>query len=426
MSFDRSKTEMGCIWEANRRTITSRNKSLLQHACPLFVTLLRECATCGWKGIELLCENSLAGELKGVDDKWLQSLIKASLVEPLRKERLLRTCGNELIAASDAWIPFDASERSRTTLWNLAFMLADCGSKLVKRSLGGSWQKNLLGWAAVLGMSPEAMTESLTLEKCAHKLAALGSLDGLNKVFRCNCDPVRWCNRLFDLLIQAGRSSLFDTLSLLPDQNGTFHERKELHLDSEIDDQLKDIGQQLGVPIRSGLLHKEVTSPEIHKLLQVRTETEVLIELGRHLRQQADKLPSVLSLRQGNVRLFAWIVKNGRLDNLESFPAVSQGHGTGDEATHVIRLSKDCEPESIPLAPPECWPKEARPFSSLFPMHYVLSSDYYMLCRNDALWQNVAEREQILSDMTDEQKCQNSRPLDEGGKARVYQAVPRI
>jgi len=399
-----------------------KNKSLLQQACPLFVILLRECATSGWRGIELLCENSPGRELKGVDENWLQSLIKASLVEPLRKERVLRTCGNELIAASNAWIPCDACERSRKVLWNLAFVLAECGGKLVKRSLGGSWQRNLLGWAAVLGISPEGMDESLTLEKCAHKLAGFGSLKKLGEAFRCRCDPIKWCNRLFGLLIQAGRSSSFDTLSLLPDQNGTFKKRKDLHLDSGIAAELKDIGQQLGVPIRSGLLHGEIASPEIHKLLQVRTETEVLADLGRHLRQHAEELPSVPSLRQGNIRLFSWILTNGVLDNLDSFPVVSQGHGTGDEGTHVITLSKDCEPENIPLAPPECWPKKARPFSSLFPLRHVLSSDYYMLGENDAIWKNVAEREQILSRMTDERKGHNDafwKKLEELGYVRM-------
>ena len=74
------------------------NENLIMHACPLFLKLLRECADCGWNGIDLLCRFSSNEAVRGVDDQWLQWLIRRSLVTPVRKEQLVLSCGNERIA----------------------------------------------------------------------------------------------------------------------------------------------------------------------------------------------------------------------------------------------------------------------------------------------------------------------------------------
>jgi hypothetical protein len=58
----------------------------------------------------------------------------------------------------------------------------------------------------------------------------------------------------------------------------------------------------------------------------------------------------------------------------------------------VIVLTDDGEPETVPLAPPECWPEGARGFSALFPMRHVLSSEYHAASPESAPWTSAAGR----------------------------------
>ena len=174
-------------------------------------------------------------------------------------------------------------------------------------------------------LPPEDLEESLTLQKCAEMLATFRSLEGLHKAFRLECNPVAWCNRLFGLLIQDDQSSIFDTLLLLPDQKGNFRKRKDLRLDSGIDEELKDISELLGLSIRDGLLHKEITSPEIHQLLQTKTQNDVLAEIGRHFGEQAKSKSPLDTFRHGNVRLFAMDSQDDYSRQPRIFPGVNPG-----------------------------------------------------------------------------------------------------
>jgi hypothetical protein len=368
------------------------NKALVEQACPLFLTLLQQCASSNWKGIERLCHVTKSEPIRGIDETWLQSLVKTSIVEPLRKSSLLPTCGAQLIAPCQGKIPLGSSTVPSDELWQLLYDLSDSDEALVERATAASWEDNVRGWATVIGILPDVMQEGITPEKCARTIAEFGSLDRLKQALRSGCNPVDWCNRLFNILVRAEQATLFDGLALLPDQTGRFRKRKELFLDVEIDETLKDIGELLELPIRSRLLHKDVSSNPMSKFLQERKQVEVLNEISGHLRSQAQSDRQVSGFRDGNIRLFAWIVRNDAIDNLEAFPALTQEtHGEGDSA-NTITLARDIDTDAIPLSPPELWPDGAREFSELFPSRHVLSSAYYAECPDERFWTSVAKR----------------------------------
>ncbi len=368
------------------------NKALVEQACPLVLTLLQQCASSGWKGIEQLCHIANSEPIRGVDEAWLQSLVKNSIVEPIREASLLPTCGNQLIAPCRGQIPLGSPAMPSDELWRLLHELSDSDGTLVEEGTAASWERNVRGWATVVGVSPDSMQEGVTPEKCARTLAGFGSLDRLKETLRSGCDPVDWCNRLFGFLIQAGQATLFDNLALLPDQEGSFRRRKELSLDTGIDEELKDIGELLELPIRSRLLHKDVAASPVSKLLQERKQGEVMNEIGGHLRSQAQSGEQVSGFQDGNIRLFAWILRNTAVENLESFPALTQeAHDEGKPAS-TISLARDTDADAIPLSPPELWPEGAKGFSDLFPSRHVLSSAYHTECQNEQLWANVAKR----------------------------------
>ena len=390
LSFRPQKDRDGLYLGPEHTEDNTTNKRLIEAACPLFVTLLKECAAAKWRGVHLLCKLMLQIP-RGVDEVWLHSIIKSALVEPIRSTPLLLSCGGDLISANNSWIPLGSSTVPGSTLWELLRERNVSNEMLVEESTAPYWEENLRGWAAVLSVPPEQLDECYTLKNCANKLAECGSVGKLHESLSPDSDPVSWCNKLFGLLIVEGQSSLFDNLSLLPDQNGILQKRNYLRLDREIDYELKDIAELLGLSVRGGLLHKGIQSPDIHRLIQAKTQDDVLAEVVEHLKEETENDDAGPDFRQGNIRLFAWMLKNNAFAYLESFPALTQ-ELVGDGTQPTISLTKNGKPESLPLAPPKCWPEGTREFSDLFPLRHVLSSDYYAACGQQELWTAVAEK----------------------------------
>lgn len=97
------------------------------------------------------------------------------------------------------------------------------------------------------------------------------------------------------------------------------------------------------IPIRSRLLHEEIASTNVSELLQKKTQSEVLVEISGHLRLEAQKDQPVSDFRDGNIRLFAWILRNHELESLDSFPALTQEPHEDNEAPKTIALIRDAE-----------------------------------------------------------------------------------
>lgn len=226
--FCPKKDRDGLYLGAEQSEYNLQNKALIEQACPLFLALLRQCATSNWRGIERLCRIRKSEPIRGIDERWFQSLVKNSIVDPIRKTPLLRTCGSQLIAPSQAQVPVGSPIVPSDELWRLVYELTQSDGTLVEKDTAAEWEQNVRGWATIVGVSPDLMQEAITLEKCARTLAEFGSLDRLSKALRPGRDSVDWCNRLFGFLFQAGQAALFDNIALLPDQTGTFRKRKEL------------------------------------------------------------------------------------------------------------------------------------------------------------------------------------------------------
>jgi hypothetical protein len=367
------------------------NKQLVEQACPLFVDLMEQCTRAKWTGIDVLCRLTTSAP-RGVDEKWLYELVKNSLVTPLRAIPLVTTCGGQMIVAEDAWIPLGSTSVPSSSLWQLLREHTASDEQLVNEAIASSWESNVRAWASVLKVPPEEMRETYILSDFADQLVEFGSLEGVRQALRDGCDHVKWCTNVFGLLMQADLTPLFDKLAILPDQHGKFRTRKSLRLDRDICEELKDIGQVLGLSIRSGLLHQDVASADLRTLFTDKTPNEVLVEIIDHLGDEADKDRPVAGFRQGNVELFAWILEKDTLDHLESFPALTQEPPNDGEPPSVVYLEDAGEPETIALAPPECWPEGAAQFSALFPMRRVLASDYYRACKDTASWVRLAAR----------------------------------
>ena len=72
---------------------------------------------------------------------------------------------------------------------------------------------------------------------------------------------IEWLNDYYDLLNLEGEFIDFiikDKFAIIPNQNGIFKKRSDLFVDAEIDEELKNVMQILGIDLRDKLRHKDV------------------------------------------------------------------------------------------------------------------------------------------------------------------------
>jgi hypothetical protein len=88
------------------------------------------------------------------------------------------------------------------------------------------------------------------------------------------------------------------------------------------------------------------------------------------------------------------MLQNSAFDELVSFPALTQEPSIDGQPPHVVLLpGKDADPDTVPLAPPECWAADAQPFAGLFPPRHVLASDYHAELPAADRWAEAARRQ---------------------------------
>ena len=226
--------------------------------------------------------------------------------------------------------------------------------------------------------------EALTVRKLAGMIASTHRLDEFRVTLSEGIEPFDWLNRFYDLIAKAGLINFFDELRLLPDQQGHFKKRSELSRDEGIDEQLKKVGEKLGVEFRTQLLDfLRIVQLDIQKLLQPKTESEVLSKIIQELKRKSELRPMEQSIKDANVGLFSWILAHQKLDALEAFPVLTQS-SNADRA--VINLQRGTDTNRVPLAPAGCWPVEAQDFADIFPQQHVLSDLYFETTSDLGLW----------------------------------------
>ena len=108
---------------------------------------------------------------------------------------------------------------------------------------------------------------------------------------------------------------------LIPNQHGTLTKITNLRRDGGIDDSLKTIAEQLGVPVRVDIVDKQINCDAVDSL-KAKEQAEVLLATLQKARERAQVKQLHESYPSANVALFSWLVRNGRLADLDGFPVL--------------------------------------------------------------------------------------------------------
>jgi hypothetical protein len=99
-------------------------------------------------------------------------------------------------------------------------------------------------------------------------------------------DPVEWLNQLHTLISKAGTTVLFERAHLIPSQSGALKKITELRRDPGIDEELKNIAESLGLPVKDDLLDRRMRLKEQEDLTP-KTQDEVLTAAIQRLKDMA-------------------------------------------------------------------------------------------------------------------------------------------
>ena len=201
-------------------------------------------------------------------------------------------------------------------------------------------------------------------------------------------NATQWLSRFLDIVGECwkSRSGVDSSMlqGMLPDQNQRLRSPTDLARDANVSDSLKDICSDIGVDIRSRLLHKGVqevgVDSNLHNLEyalekavpNVTTEKDVLKEAVERLRirlpedGRCDSIP--IAIQHGSVRLLHYIWK-------------TRGQGGAKLAQQVpiitnANIARRWSPTRMMMSPVSHWHESARPFANAYPPNRVLHEMY--------------------------------------------------
>lgn len=365
------------------------DKKLLKFAAKSYRQLVKLAVGSEWKNTHYLARIPNLPDKGWIDKQWLKEFIRTEIIEPIRQDYLLQTVDGKNIPSSKAWIPVVKHEEARSWLWRCAS--AVFADRVPEESVSVEWSMIIQQWKEYLNKEIEDINEALTIEKFALSVSDFGSIDKLREYLQPadEANLSAWLNDFLGL-VNHYSGTLFDSLSLLPNQKGIFRVRNKVWKDLGIEEELKEYAEGLSWDIRSELLDSRVDSKIAEEKCfdEHYTQESVVSNLLQKVKDQAKTRASEESYQKANRGLFVWLITKRHGDLLkDGFPFLTRRFDEGQE--NIIGYSTS---EEKLLAPSQLWPEEAAQHEGVIPSEFVLSASYAPLLDRES-WELVAAHE---------------------------------
>jgi hypothetical protein len=402
----------------------NENMALMEAACDLAAQMPVLATDQSWAGVPALARVNQVQAWEWADADWLRQTLIDRFIMPVRAADVLEN-DTYIVDPAGSLVPtLDSRERCED-LWDIANKVKEYIDHLPMRHETWEWAETLASWADVLQVDIDDFDEGLTLADVCTWVAKSETLGNLQGRLREGTDALAWLNQLYALIGVADCVDLLESEPIVPSQSGALKKITDLSLDRDIDDELKEIAESLGLAVRSTLVHPDVELEEFIEFNE-RAESDVLSDVLQRFKERAKAIEAAAPLRQITprprltirerireratasastgpkepdeaqrafhaiaVRLFVWLVRHDHVETLDSLPAVSRA--TSSEKATLLKLpGDDSDSDDIPLAPAACWPEAAHPVADLFPRQHVLADEYHAALPDSAVWEGLA------------------------------------
>jgi DNA-directed RNA polymerase subunit F len=234
--------------------LADENKTIVEKARDLYFVLLDNAIQQKWKNLHYLANIfSIKDSPTWLNAAWFSDSVLKLVRKKILYANIVRTASGELKAILNSegkpfiWFPFQSKKEDRERAWNLASEWFP--QQLPHKDDIELWHK--LAWSECGKLTLDTFAGFVQYHK---KIATLQL--ALTKSIATD-----WLNQFYSLLQSDEKEyhSIIDKREIIPDQNGDFWKKEPLYCDAgDIDEEFKDILNELGNDIRAKLMNSEV------------------------------------------------------------------------------------------------------------------------------------------------------------------------
>ena len=380
------------------------NQLIIEEACDLLVGLLEFTASSGYRNIHLLAKVPPVQSQRGLNLSWLRETLNGQLIRSLKQTPAVRTGGEGLLSPEEARFPYAGDELGVLPLWELLSEWSETNGRMPIQSEAVGWYHAVKSWARVTDQDALSGDEVIDIRKLAAGIDAnvrngenLGNLNDLQGLLLPNSDAIEWLNKVHHYINDNNLRGQVDGFHIVPDQESWLDKLSSLYRDLGIAGELKDIAELLDKKIRQELRDVRLTAVADLPGKGDWDTAYVVSQLIQWLQAKAGTSLDA-GFAMASVRLFAWLARQGRWEDLQGFPVFSGDSGSPSfKVIYLPRLTGDAQ--TPPLAPVKAWPSDLREFCEIFPDERILSNAFHDALPDSAFWQEMNRRRLAVTDI---------------------------
>ena len=397
-SFTPTENRDGVYLGQSHDDANIQNQAVIEEACELLVRLLRFAAASAWRNAHRLAEIPVVHEQGWLNTTWLRECLKNQLIEEVRTTPSVVNETGEAIPPVESELPFAETPEGVEALWSLLVEWNENSDIWPKGNEAAGWCNAVRSWVRSLDCEASSFDEAMDGQKLAsivdnvshdakadHRTHRISLLD---RELKPNISAIDWINRLTGFLLDNGLRDVLSEYRVVASQRSFLRTLQNLHRDQGIDEELKDIAELLEWQIKAEIRDTRLTSLADEAGAGDWDNVYVVGELIKRLRERAESNPDA-KFGEASVSLFAWIVEQENWNLLLDFPTFAADDD--DDNHRVIKLKRNPDGESLPLAPTPSWEEDLRPFLEIFPKRNTLANAFFDAAPGSDIWQALVD-----------------------------------
>lgn len=384
LSFKPTERRDGVYIDDNNR----ENKAVICTASNLFVEICKCVSSDKLQAAHRLATFPPVHPKAGLDAAWLTRSL-SDLIQRIRQTVTIHTCTDSTMSSAEAAVPFvdDDDPKSVAELWRLLHRIRDIRKRLVTEDESLGWASALRSWRQ-LGVTDlnEAFHGRVLIQSIigrSGKGDGYGTIRQLGKALgESDENTLEWLNQCHGFFIRIGLGEYAGGHEIVPSQDGILHKLNDLHRDTGVGHDLKEIARVLGwsLDLRDQTMSVFEDKPGAGNR-DAESVTAKLINLVKAESKTIDG-----RFRKASVRLFGWLVRQQQWHLLEGYPVYSHA----DQATAI--MLGDARP---PLAPVIAWELAAQEFGDLFSAQVIVAEEFFAVVSDADAWRVLDEHDLV-------------------------------
>lgn len=283
---------------------SDHNKSILEDALGLYLSLLEYASANEWQHLHLLAAvKPVQTELAKLDQQWYKSAVLKPMRDTLLRTKIVRTAAGTLApihssgGRSNIWFPSGATDKIRRAIWR-------CCRTWIPEQLPALSDVEV--WHDIIWQE----CDKLTLDQVAEFVETADTVETLASELQ-GKDGHEWLIEFYATLKldEAAFQAVINKRRIFPNQHGTFKRKAELFRDAgDMDGTLLEVLALLGTDLRAQLLGAEITT-DLDDLPQ-RDGAFVVREITATIDKNLNDRTATKRFRSAFAKLLRWFREN--------------------------------------------------------------------------------------------------------------------